>query len=152
MIFVVCISLGFVVGTWPAYMMHFHIQTIEKWEEEIQETFHLTRAATLVLSTCLIIVYYFTMLFSVIYTFGAAIDSRKKTFGKISRKIKKSERGEREEKERLLALLKTEKHHKAIAEYEKMLKRDAAKIKKETEERKALLASSQHKKKGSKLA
>jgi hypothetical protein len=152
LVYFVCVTLGFVLGTWPAYMMHYHIQAVERWEDEIQDTFHLTRATTLVVASIIIVVYYLTMLFSVIYTFGAAINSRKKTYGKINRKLKRTEREDKAEKERLLALLKPEKHHKAIAEYEKSLKRDAKRKEKVEEERKALLASASYKKKGSKLA
>jgi flagellar biosynthesis/type III secretory pathway M-ring protein FliF/YscJ len=107
----------------PAYLMQFHTATLEEWEYELQESLHLSKWATLLFAGLLLFLYYFAMMYSVIRTFSSGIDSHKRQFGKVSRKQRGKERSAKEEKEKMLALLNPTKHHKALKQYEKSLKR-----------------------------
>jgi len=117
----VCIALGFCVGTWPAYLMQFHANTVQRWEEDLEESLHVSRAISLGISLTILALYYFLLIGVIVRSFASA--SLNKQYGKANRKVKKSDRKEEGEKERLLAILNPVKHHKAVKEYEKYLKK-----------------------------
>mmetsp|Transcript_21734 Transcript_21734/g.40910 ORF Transcript_21734/g.40910 Transcript_21734/m.40910 type:complete len:223 (+) Transcript_21734:215-883(+) len=112
-------SSGFVFGSFPGFMLRWHMAALISFEHELEVIFHLSHTVVIVLGVLFLTSYYLAMIFVTVKSFSWMTFKEK---GKRGKKTKKEERVMDKERERTEAL-KNPLKSKIVKDYEKMMRK-----------------------------
>lgn len=116
---VVLTSSGFIIGSFPGFMLRWHMSALISFEHELEVIFHLSHTVVIILGVLFLTGYYLAMIYVTVKSFSWMTFKEK---GKRGKKVKKEERIMGKERERLEAV-KNPRKSKIVRDYEKMMRK-----------------------------